>query len=1418
MADQPGSPDELEMLKALYDFEATLSKTLSFTEGEFFFLQQTNSKQRNWWHVVNRKGQMGFVPSNYVVAVKVEPDFAMSFLNNCIKSLNDDNVISSHKQELLARLTEKRKIIQLSLKPPSKKPPAPKPPPRLDDHTPPNGVSPSFDLRPVVSQQHVTEELDQSPTTANNNLQNEINRRESLATVASQQLSSDAETQDDSQDSSDGIRPNAIYEIVQSVRKETQLSHEMSKVAVETVLTSLREWPVFKNRLEQFIKLNGIKEDSKGALLITYLSDDTYRLARNLLHPKVLENVKFEDLVLKLDEHFTPKRCLLAERQKFYEARKAAGESIQEWAVRVRGLAVYCEFGTALDQLLRDRFVLGLSAGAERDRLFEVDAEKLTFTKAQEVAQQAASARQARAAAVVKEEPVYRVSGARAGPAAASRAPAGDDTWRCAVCRLKNHDAIKCRFKNYRCQSKTAAFRGSFKYQATKCWNNIPPPLRKLKSKHLFKIKLRQYLTCIDGVSCWLDDVAITGPTKDIHLARLREVLSRMRDAGLRLQKEKCVFFQESVTYLGYVISKNGLSTCKKKVEAILEAPRPKNTLEVKRFLGVVNYYRNFVPNASAKLSPLHDLLRANAKWEWGESQENAFTSVKNELACDRMLAHFDPDAQLVLTVDAGPQGLGAVLAQLDAAGTERPLAFASRSLSTSERNYSQIQKEATAIVYGVKHFHQYLYGRQEPFILKTDHQPLLSIFGNKAGISVMTALRLQRYAILLSAYNYKIQYIKTDKNVVADYFSRAPPPQPEPAAAASTGEDYSYLKFLDTNVSPVKFHDIQKATKSDRVLQIVIKYMNHGWPRKVTYEKETHDSLPSHSQVLVDDDVTSSLNSPARSPQACSSSVTAVTSEPQHPPLRQNLEEEEDDWAEAQEEAPSSVGPVDEQAGAVAETARPSAPPEPADGGGLSSDVRAPRPVRACRQKNEFLPGGAARSIIDALLREANSNFTCPKNAIDAAPDAVRMITSLNALSKAANDAQQRGWALHDDAHDIQTQLLELISVMSNADVNISQHVLSSHRYGYVTTLVQYYQQEKRWPLRQLLLQSPEVRYYGYVTTLVQYYQQETRWPLRQLLLQVRRYGYVTTLVQYYQQETRWPLRQLLLQAFGVMCGLERVALATLALSQLPAEIARDMRDNPRAVGRLSHCALLLSMLLSMADPLPVTHFEILGVEFAQFLLQLVENPPDTDVDEQIPDLFLTLLLAYNLQFEGAENLLLDALERQDQAKTFCEKVLLLLNREEDPVRIFDHEPEPPHSVLKLVTDVFSRKKTADHFYTNDVKVAIDIVVRQLADLSAGDERRQDYLKILQGVIRNTAYGSHLHRRDDVLRCFARIFCEEGAASRRDQALVRALIATHPTQHASCDDVLRCFARIFCEEGAASRRDQALVRAQGCF
>lgn len=347
----------------------------------------------------------------------------------------------------------------------------------------------------------------------------------------------------------------------------------------------------------------------------------------------------------------------------------------------------------------------------------------------------------------------------------------------------------------------------------------------------IFQRSMETLLMGIEGVSVWLDDVCITGRDEHTHLQRLEEVLRRLNDAGLRLQKDKCEFFQDSVTYLGYVIDKNGLRTCAKKVEAIIKAPTPSNVLELKRFLGVVNYYRSFIPNASSLMKPLHELLCNEARWEWGAPQQRAFDSVKRALADERVLAHFDPEAQLVLSVDAGPAGLGAVLAQRDADGVERPLAFASRLLAHSEKHYSQIQKEATAIIFGVKKFHQYLYGRQVPFILKTDHRPLLSIFGTKNGVSIMAASRLQRYAIILSAYNYKVQYITSHNNLVADYFSRAPLPIRQDEQIEET---VSFVNFLDNCVAPVSFADIQKATNEDEILQIVIKYMTVGWPRKI--------------------------------------------------------------------------------------------------------------------------------------------------------------------------------------------------------------------------------------------------------------------------------------------------------------------------------------------------------------------------------------------------------------------------------------------------------------------------------------------------------------------------------------------------------------------------------------------------------
>ncbi|XP_073955906.1 uncharacterized protein [Choristoneura fumiferana] len=223
-----------------------------------------------------------------------------------------------------------------------------------------------------------------------------------------------------------------------------------------------QEWAIFSGRLSMFITLNDIKEEKKSAILLTSLSDDTYRLVSNLLHPKKVEAAKYEELVEELNKHFTPKRSTFADRSKFYEAVKLEGESCEEWAARLRGLAVHCGFGTELTVLLRDRFVLGFRSGPERDRLFDKDLSTLTFADALETAQKAACAREAKASetpkVMVKEEPLFKASVRHAGTGGGARAlrAATQEQHResdsCSVCGLKSHSADRCKYRSYRCK------------------------------------------------------------------------------------------------------------------------------------------------------------------------------------------------------------------------------------------------------------------------------------------------------------------------------------------------------------------------------------------------------------------------------------------------------------------------------------------------------------------------------------------------------------------------------------------------------------------------------------------------------------------------------------------------------------------------------------------------------------------------------------------------------------------------------------------------------------------------------------------------------------------------------------------------------------------------------------------------------
>jgi len=272
---------------------------------------------------------------------------------------------------------------------------------------------------------------------------------------------------------------------------------------------------------------------------------------------------------------------------------------------------------------------------------------------------------------------------------------------------------------------------------------------------------------------CYVDDILITGATEKEHLQNLEAVLRRLKHEGIILKKSKCSFLQTSVEYLGHCIDGEGLHTTDKKMKAVQQAPRPSNPQQLQSFLGLVQYYGKFVPNLATLLNPLHSLLHKNVKWCWTEKCEKAFKEAKEALSSATVLAHYDPQLPLRLAADASSYGLGAVISHVFSDGSERPIAYASRSLTTSEKSYSQLEKEALSLVFGVRKFHQFLYGRK--FTLYTDHKPLTSILGPKKGIPSLAAARLQRWALLLSAYNYQIEYKSTRDHGNADGLSRLP-------------------------------------------------------------------------------------------------------------------------------------------------------------------------------------------------------------------------------------------------------------------------------------------------------------------------------------------------------------------------------------------------------------------------------------------------------------------------------------------------------------------------------------------------------------------------------------------------------------------------------------------------------------------
>ena len=243
-------------------------------------------------------------------------------------------------------------------------------------------------------------------------------------------------------------------------------------------------------------------------------------------------------------------------------------------------------------------------------------------------------------------------------------------------------------------------------------------------ASEIFQESIREILTGLPGCKNISDDIIVFGEGQEEHDKNLRGVLQGLKENNLRLNKDKCEFSNTEIKFCGHIFSSSGLRPDPVKVEAIHKARPPQNPSEVKSLLGMAQYVSRFIPNYATITTPLRLLTREDTPWKWEQEEQRALDKLKEALIGDQVMSYFDPRKKTEIIVDASPAGLGGLPMQ-----EGKVLSYASCALSGVESCYSQTEREMLAVVWGVEHFHLYVYGAQSSVIM--DHKPLIGIFKN---------------------------------------------------------------------------------------------------------------------------------------------------------------------------------------------------------------------------------------------------------------------------------------------------------------------------------------------------------------------------------------------------------------------------------------------------------------------------------------------------------------------------------------------------------------------------------------------------------------------------------------------------------------------------------------------------------------
>ena len=344
----------------------------------------------------------------------------------------------------------------------------------------------------------------------------------------------------------------------------------------------------------------------------------------------------------------------------------------------------------------------------------------------------------------------------------------------------------------------------------------------------VFQKSIQRHFGDLPGVVNFEDDLCIWSRSIEEHTERLRKVFERARKCGIKFNRSKCKFAQTSLPYLGHILTQEGIKVDEEKVSAISNMPTPTNKQELMRFLGMVTYLTKFIPDMSMKTAPLRKLLEKDTEWLWLHTHDNAVSQLKEILSKAPVLSYFDVNKPVTVMADASKDGLGAAILQ-----DNKPVAYASRSLTPAEKHYAVIEKETLAVVFAMERFHQYIYGKH--VTVESDHKPLVSIqyktFNN-------CPARIQRFLLRLQKYDFTIKYVKGKDQVLADTLSRAvETDNMKPIKTEIPEEEIHEMVAQIINEIPAsdsKREEIKKKQLADEECQALRKLSKFGWPDSI--------------------------------------------------------------------------------------------------------------------------------------------------------------------------------------------------------------------------------------------------------------------------------------------------------------------------------------------------------------------------------------------------------------------------------------------------------------------------------------------------------------------------------------------------------------------------------------------------------